>query len=151
MGQMLETDSLSQAEISKLEFMVGKWKGSGWIMGRDRQKQSFKQTEDIQFKLDKTIIIIEGVGKTDGKISHNPLAVISYDKQEKHYNFQSYMTDGRNGSFKAELIENKLYCYPMDNFRYIIYINDEGQWYETGELNRDGQWYQFFEMILDKQ
>jgi hypothetical protein len=27
----------------------------------------------------------------------------------------------------------------MDNFRYIIYINDEGQWYETGELNRDGQ------------
>jgi len=35
-GQMLETDSTSQAEISKLEFMVGKWKGSGWIIGRDR-------------------------------------------------------------------------------------------------------------------
>ena len=79
-GQMLETDSTSQAEVSKLEFMVGKWKGSGWIIGRYRQKQSFEQTEDIQFKLDKTVILIEGLGMTDGKITHNALAVISYDK-----------------------------------------------------------------------
>jgi len=97
------------------------------------------------------VILIEGLGKTDEKITHNALAVISYDKLEKHYNFQSYMTDGRNGSFKAELIENKLYWYPVDNFRYIIYINDEGQWYETGEMNRNDQWFQFFEMTLNKE
>ena len=89
--------------------MVGKWKGSGWIIGRDRQKQSFEQTEDVQFKLDHTAILIEGLGKSNGQVTHDALAVISYDKQEKHYNFHSYMSNGRSGSFKAELIENKLY------------------------------------------
>ncbi len=74
-----------------------------------------------------------------------------YHSDHHQYNFQSYMTDGRNGSFKTELIKNKLYWYPVDNFRYIIYINDEGQWYETGEMNRNDQWFQFFEMALDKE
>jgi hypothetical protein len=81
-GQMLETDSTSQAEITKLEFMVGKWKGNGWIMGRDQQKSSFEQTEDIQFKLDNTAILIEGLGKSNGQVTHNALAVISFNKQE---------------------------------------------------------------------
>ena len=150
-GQMLETDSTSQAEIMKLEFMVGKWEGSGWIMGRDQQKSSFEQTEDIQFKLDQTAILIEGLGKSNGRITHNALAIISFNKTENHYNFQSYMSNGRSGSFKAELIENKLYWYPVDNIRYIIYINEDGQWYETGEMNRNDQWFQFFEMTLDKE
>ena len=131
--------------------MVGKWEGSGWIMGRDQQKESFEQTEDIQFKLDNTTILIEGVGRSEGHITHNAMAVISYNKQDKHYNFQSYMSDGRNGNFKAELIEDRLYWYPRENFRYIIFINDDGKWYETGEMNRNGQWFQFFEMTLDKK
>ena len=151
MGQMLETDSTSQAEISKLGFMVGKWKGAGWIMGRDQQRSSFEQTEDVQFKLDNTAILIEGLGKSNGLVTHNALAVISFNKEENSYNFQSYMSNGRSGSFKAELIENKLFWYPVDNIRYIIYINDEGQWYETGEMNRNEQWFQFFEMTLDKE
>jgi hypothetical protein len=148
---MLETDSVSQAEISKLEFMVGKWKGAGWIIGRDQQRSSFEQTEDIQFKLDDTAILIEGLGISNGRVTHNALAVISFNKLENHYNFQSYMSNGMSGSFKAELIENKLYWYPVDNIRYIIYINDEGQWYETGEMNRNDQWFQFFEMTLDQE
>jgi hypothetical protein len=148
---MLETDSISQAKISKLGFMVGKWKGSGWIMGRDQQQQHFEQTEDVQFKLDNTTILIEGLGQSEGFITHNALAVISYNKQDKHFNFQSYMSNGRSGNFKAELIGEKLYWYPMDNIRYIIYIKEKGQWYETGEMNRNDQWFQFFEMTLDKK
>jgi hypothetical protein len=150
LGQMLETDSISQAEISRLGFMVGKWKGSGWIMGRDQQQQNFEQTEDVQFKLDQTLLLIEGLGKSDGRVSHSALAVVSFNKQDKHYNFQSYLADGRSGNLKAELIGEKLYWYPMDNIRYLIYINDEGQWHETGEMNRNGQWFQFFEMTLEK-
>ena len=86
-----------------------------------------------------------------GLVTHNALAVISFNKEENTYNFQSYMSNGRSGSFKAELIENKLFWYPVDNIRYIIFINDEGQWYETGEMNRNEQWFQFFEMTLDKE
>ncbi|CAN5383873.1 hypothetical protein BH23BAC1_BH23BAC1_05400 [soil metagenome] len=34
--------------------------------------------------------------------------------------------------------------------RYIINLNDQGQWYEKGEIKRNGNWLQFFEMTLDK-
>ncbi len=50
-SQSSETDSLSKANISQLEFMVGNWKGSGWMMGRDGQRgedwmQFFEMTLD---------------------------------------------------------------------------------------------------------
>jgi hypothetical protein len=56
-AQSVETDTLAQAKIAKLEFLVGQWEGSGWMLGQDRQKYEFNQTEDIQFKLDGNRII----------------------------------------------------------------------------------------------
>jgi len=55
-------------------------------------------------------------------------AEISYDKQEKHYNFQSYMSNGMSGSFMAELIENKLYWYPgiTSGILSILMMRDNG-------------------------
>lgn len=34
--------------------------------------------------------------------------------------------------------------------RYIIGLNDKGQWYETGEFKKDDEWNHFFEMTLNK-
>ena len=149
-SQSFATDSISKTEISKLEFIIGNWKGEGWIMGRDRGKSEFDQTEKIQFKLDSTAILIEGLGKSNGMITHNAMAIISYNKKDKNYTFQSYLQNGRKGEFKGELNDNKFYWYPNENMRYIIWINENGQWYETGEFNRDGKWLQFFEMTLDR-
>ncbi|WP_347924739.1 hypothetical protein [Pontimicrobium sp. SW4] len=148
-SQSFTTDSISKSEISKLEFLVGNWKGKGWIMGRDRTKSEFDQTEKIQFKLDSTAILIEGLGKSNGMITHNAMAIISYNKKDENYIFQSYLQNGQKGEFKGELIDGKFYWYPNENMRYIIWINENGQWYETGEFNREGKWYQVFEMTLD--
>lgn len=150
-AQELETDKEAQKAISQLEFIVGNWAGTGWMMGRDGQKRTFDQTEKIKFKLDSTAILIEGLGKSNGKIIHNALAVVRYNKAEENFNFRSYLSNGRGGDFKAELIDGKFYWYPNDNMRYIIYLNDKGQWYETGEMKRENEWFQFFEMTLDKQ
>lgn len=149
-SQSFATDSISKSEISQLEFLVGNWEGKGWIMGRDRKKSEFDQTEKIQFKLDSTTVLIEGLGKTKGLTTHNAMAIISYNKADSTYVFQSYVQNGRKGEFTAEIIENKFYWYPNENMRYIIWINKNGQWYETGEFNREGNWFQFFEMTLDK-
>jgi hypothetical protein len=150
-GQAEKTDSISKQEISKLNFLVGKWEGEGWIMGRDGKKYSFQQKENIQYKIDGVAILIEGLGKSNGQITHNALAIISYNKKDGIYNFQSYTSTGRGGSFDAELIDGKFYWYPNNNMRYIIWLNDKGQWYETGEYRRDEKWNQFFEMTLNKK
>jgi len=150
-GQELKTDSLSKSEIGKLEFMTGKWEGTGWMMGRDGKKHEFNQTENIQFKIDGVVMLIEGLGMSKGKVTHNAIAIISYNKEEKNYKFTSHLSSGRGGSFNAELKENKFHWYPNENMRYIIWLNEKGQWYETGEFNRSGKWFQFFEMTLDKK
>lgn len=149
-SQDIKTDSVSKAKMSKLDFLVGKWEGEGWIKGRDNQKHTFSQTENIQYKIDSVAILIEGLGRSKGKVTHNAIAIVSYNKEKDNYTFHSYTSTGRGGSFDAELREGKFYWYPNENMRYIIWMNEKGQWYETGEFKKDGEWFQFFEMTLNK-
>ncbi|MEY8848561.1 hypothetical protein AB9K26_07085 [Psychroserpens sp. XS_ASV72] len=148
-SQTSETDSISKAKIKELAFMVGNWKGNGWMMGRNG-KSEFEQTEKIEFKLDSTAILIEGKGISNGKVVHNALAILTYNKTHENYTFRSYLPSGMNAEFRAEIIENKLYWYPNDNVRYIIWKNEQEKWYEKGEYKRGENWIQFFEMTLDK-
>ena len=79
------------------------------MIGQDRQRHEFEQTEDIQFKLDGTILLIEGKGTSNGTIIHDALAIVSWDKENDKYNFRSYLVNGRKGEYKAELIDEKFY------------------------------------------
>jgi hypothetical protein len=150
-GQMPATDLVAQAEISKLLFLEGNWEGKGWMFGADRAKHEFEQTEKIRLKLDGTALLIEGRGTSNGKSIHDALAIIRYNHQEKNFSFTSFLSTGMGGSFKAELKEDKLYWYPNETIRYIISINEKGQWYEIGEMNMNGSWFTFFEMTLNKK
>jgi hypothetical protein len=149
-AQDLQTNENNKREVSKLGFMVGDWKGSGWMMMQDGQKHSFIQTENIRFKLDSTALLIEGLGYDNGKIIHNALAVVTFQQNDNRFSFQSYLSNGRQGKFNAELKDDKFYWYPMENMRYVISLNEKGQWFETGEMKRGEQWFQFFEMTLDR-
>lgn len=133
-AQKYETDKVDQQAISKLKFIVGEWSGTGWMMDRDGQKHSFDQTEKVAFKLDNTALLIEGLGKSDGNIIHQAMAVVRYNKEEKNFDFYSNLSNGHGGAFKAELIGDKFQWYPIENIRYTISLNNQGQWYEIGEM-----------------
>lgn len=115
------------------------------MMGRDGTRHNFNQTEHVQFKADGTLLVVEG------KKVHDTFAVFSYNKEKKEYSFQLWMANGMNGSFKAELKGDTLIWYPRENMQYSNWLNEKGQWYEKGKMNREGEWFQFFEMTLDKQ
>lgn len=150
-AQIPQTDSEAKAAISKLAFMTGQWEGEGWMMTPDGQKHPFSQTEDIAFKLDSTAILIEGHGKTGNTVVHDALAVLTYNKDDKSYTLRSYLANGQQGDFKAELDNEKLTWYPTESMRYVILLNEKGQWQEKGEFNRGNDWFQFFEMTLDRK
>lgn len=148
--QSFEVNEVAKAEVSRLSFMEGKWKGSGWMIAQDQKRYTFEQEENIQIKLGGTALLIEGRGTSEGNVIHNALAIITDSEGDGKYDFTSFLQNGRKGTFKAELIDEKLFWYPTEQVRYIIEINENGQWFETGEYNAGGTWVKFFEMTLSK-
>lgn len=51
------------AAMSKLNFMVGRWKGSGWNLAPDGTKQNFNQTETATRKVGGTITTVDAEGR----------------------------------------------------------------------------------------
>jgi len=54
------------------------------------------QTEEAQYKLDGSILMIEGMGrnKADGKVALQAFGIVSYDDQANVYRMRAY-NDGR--------------------------------------------------------
>jgi hypothetical protein len=48
--------------MNKLEWMVGHWKGTGWIEMVPQARHKFVQTEAIQSKLDGLVLIVDWAG-----------------------------------------------------------------------------------------
>lgn len=148
--------------MKNLTFLAGQWEGEGWIMNREGNKNTFTQTEDIQWKMDGELLLIEGLGKSydealqEERVIHNALATVTYNTQTGNYDFQSYVAGRGSGTAVGKLLDEKTFQWelsaPHGKIRYTITINKEGQWYEVGEYSPDGQvWNQFFEMTLTKE
>ncbi len=145
-----DLNEAAQKKLAELSFLEGKWKGSGWMMGQDQRRSTFESEENVQFKLGGTVMEIEGIGTSEGKVVHHALAVISAAEGDGKFDFTSFLQSGEKGTYKAEMKEGKFCWYPVEQVRYVIGINDKGQWFEIGEYNAGTQWYKFFEMTLDK-
>src|SRR5437868_9229556 len=72
-----------RAEMKKLDWLVGEWKGAGWIQMGPQGRKEFAITETVQGKLDGLVLLIEGQGKSkeDGSTVHTALALASYDER----------------------------------------------------------------------
>jgi len=56
-----------RAAMKKLDFLVGKWAGEARMLRGPGEPVVMKQTEEVQYKLDGLVLLIEGVGTADGK------------------------------------------------------------------------------------
>jgi hypothetical protein len=147
-----------QDAMKKLDFLVGQWKGEGW-MDVAGQRRTFKGTEVVQRKLDGLLLAIEGlhrgqVGeKGEEGIVHNAFALVSYDDKAKRYRLQAFTSRGAHEDGEATVSEGKLVwgmkVPQFGEIRFTIKLDDMSRWFETGEVSRDGKtWQQFFEMTL---
>ncbi|MFD2512254.1 hypothetical protein ACFSRY_00125 [Pontibacter locisalis] len=145
-----------QEKMEALEWVTGKWQGSGWISFGPNQKHTFTQTEDISYKLDNTVLQIEGLGRNGNDTIHNALALMTYDHGKNAYTFHSYTSEGRFQTNADVTVADRKFIWQMNNnpnrkIRYTIWLDDKNQWQEIGEMSTDGQnWNKFFEMTLKK-
>lgn len=149
-----------KAEMQKLSYMVGKWKGEAAVRQRNGTETKIIQEENIQFKLDNTLLLIEGTGRNPDNlndIQFNALAVLSYDEASKEYMFRSYLKDGKKTDAYFKILAENHFEWGFDvpnnaKIRYEIKLDPNTKtWFETGEYSPDTiTWYPFIELKLNK-
>jgi hypothetical protein len=144
-------------EMKKINFLIGEWRGEGWVMIGQNNRETARQIETVQSKLGGVTMVIEGLGKsTDGKerIVHNALAVISYDTKKKVHRVSTYQANGIAIEAEAKVGNNTLeWGFKNENgtIRFTIKLTEKGEWNEVGDFSPDGKnWFKFMEMTLQR-
>jgi hypothetical protein len=147
--------SNQHVEMEKLGWLIGKWKGSGWIQIGQQGTKEFTQTETVEGRLDGLVVVIEGrgVSKENGTLIHNALAFVSYDDRTRTFRWRAFTNDGRQTDTVAQVRTNSLEwgleIPQRGRVRYTLTLKENGEWFEVGEMTQDGQsWQKFFEMTL---
>src|SRR5215470_16248233 len=79
-----------QEAMRKLAFLVGRWSGPVTIV-RGPEPLHLTQSEDVQYKLDGLVMLIEGKGTgPEGKAQFQALATIAFDDAMHAYRFRAY-------------------------------------------------------------
>jgi hypothetical protein len=145
-------------EMKKLDWLVGSWKGNGWMQMGPQGRREFTIIEIVQSKLDGLVLVIEGQGKSqaDGSVVHTALAFVSYDDRAKTFRWRAFTAEGRQTDAEAKVgantLEWGLEIPQRGRMRYTIKLNEKGEWFEVGEMTQDGKtWQKFFEMTLQRQ
>lgn len=160
-GQAPDFSAQCKQQLKKLEALSGKWKGSGTVSMGPGREETFAQTEDVQFRLDSTVLQIEGIGRRQGaeEVVFNALAVINFDVRKGDYAMRSYLRDGRSTDAWFKVVEDNSFTWGYTlpgnagQIRYSITLNEGGRrWVEVGEYSSDGtNWYKVFHMDLTKE
>ncbi len=156
-ADQLKSKDVQRREMAKLDWIVGRWKGSGWIQMGPQGRHEFTQTETIESKLDGLVFVIEGLGKAkeDGSTVHNALAVVSYDARANKFRWHAFTPEGQmetEAKVGTNTLEWSLQIPQRGQMRYTITRNEKGEWFEIGEMSQaDQTWRKFFEMTLQKQ
>jgi hypothetical protein len=123
--------------MQKLSFLVGHWSGPVSISRGPGEPIKLMQTENIQYKLDGLILLIEGQSTgPDGKAQFQALATVSYDDASHGYRFRAY-NDGH-------YIDTELTVQP-DGFAWgfdagpakiqnAMHLTTKGEWQETTDV-----------------
>lgn len=143
---------LQKEKMQAFSMIEGQWHGEGWMIGPDRQKREFAQTEKVAYALDGLIMTIHGKGaaKDDpSTVYFEAMATISYNEKTEEYRIHSY-TGGHVGDYAIIPTETGFeWSIPMTSYVATI---DGDTWTETGARKLpDGNEFKFIEFTVMRQ
>jgi hypothetical protein len=155
-GQPQRPNVKVQADaMKKLAFLVGTWSGDA-TTARANEKIKVRQTEEVSYKLDGLVLLIEGTGRNpeSGEVMFRALATVSYDDATGAYHFRAY-NDGSYLDAELKVPDRGFewgYKTGPAQIAFAMKLNDRGDWVETGDVtvgNTPAQ--RFFDMTVRKQ
>jgi hypothetical protein len=156
-----EPDPLAEqrAAIARLGHWAGEWEGSGWAFTRAGRGE-FTIRESVQPKLGGVALLVQGLGRSEHPetgeemVTHDALAVLTWDPAGDRYRFRHYTADGHEGESVLEPFGDGWRWGFRDprggvEVRFTIEFGADS-WHEIGEVSRDGgaTWQQMLEMTL---
>jgi hypothetical protein len=146
------------AEMKRLSFLVGEWKGEGWKELAPGQRSSSGIHEKVEVKLGGAVLAVEGRGTNPGPNGteitvHHAFATIGWDARAKVYRMRSHLSTGQSVDAEASFVDEGFqwrFEFPgYGKTRYTVKLNERGEWYEYGEHSTDGTtWRRIHEMTL---
>jgi hypothetical protein len=147
-----------RAAMKRLDFLTGRWSGEARILRGPGQDMELIQTEEVHYKLEGLVLMIEGVGrmKDEGKAVLQALGIISYDDVAGSYRMRAF-NDGRWLETDVRLTENGkglTWGFAVGEIRTnsVLSINDKGEWRESTDLRAGLQpSRKFMELVVKAQ
>jgi hypothetical protein len=125
--------------MRKLSFLAGHWSGPATIFRGPGEALHLTQTEDVEYKLDGLILLIQGKGTSaDGKVLFSALATIAYDDAAQTYRFRAY----HDGHY----LDTEL-SVPADGFSWSFTVGP-AQIVNTMQLTGKGEWHEVSEATV---
>ncbi len=148
------TDVQHQA-MQKLAFLEGRWSGPITVVRGPGEPLKATQTEDVQFKLDGLVLLIEGKSTAaDGKVMFSALATVAYDEATKTYRFRAY-NQGRYVDTELAVTGNGFswsYAAGPAHVSNTMKLTDKGEWQESTEVDMgSGPPHKVVDMLLTRQ
>jgi hypothetical protein len=126
--------------MGKLSFLAGEWIGRASIRRGPGKLTELVQTENVQYKLDGLVLVIEGVGRanSDGQPVLQALGLISYDDQRMVYQMRAF-NEGRFLETEVKLSErgkSMTWGFTLGDIRTksVLRMDENGQWTELHEI-----------------
>jgi hypothetical protein len=127
--------------MAKLSFLSGHWSGPASIARGPGEPGRYTQTEDVEYKLDGLVMLIQGASHDDsGKVVFGALATVSYDEATHGYRFRAY-NDGRYLDVPLTVEANGFswgYDAGPAHIVNTMHVDDVGRWSETTTASVNG-------------
>jgi hypothetical protein len=155
----LAADSTARKiEISKLQGLLGTWRGPGWRVLPTGERVEYDQTVVVTSKMAGQALTIEGNSVRRPQVGppgSGSFAVITWEPNQSHYAFRSF-TGGRLTYSDGQLLSPDTFMWrvkgPPLALRFTVVL-DGTTWREIGEVSRDGEqtWVQTYALEMVKQ
>ena len=147
-------DAQRQA-MRKLSFLAGRWSGPVTIVRGPGEALHLTQTEDVEYKLDGLVLLIQGkAAGAGGKTLFSALATIAYDDASHTYRFRAYH-DGHYLDTQLLAPANGFswsFTAGPANIVNTMRLTGKGQWHEITEAAVGGNPpHRSVEMLLQHQ
>lgn len=146
-------------EMKKIAYMAGRWSGEAMVKRGNTPPIKVMQEENVQFKLDGTILLIEGTGRNPETkaINFNAMAIVSYNPYTKQFGLRSHTLEGHQTEAYFKVLEENHFEWGFETptkakIKFDIVLDPNAKtWVEKGQYSADGvTWYDTIEMKLTK-